>query len=85
MIPDLARWEDWSVLDRLVEMYKTGDEKSYVRQPVVTYLTVASEQPGDVGDAGQGGPGRVGAARSGRREASQEPDGLRVPGPRAQH
>ena len=49
VIPDLARWEDWSVLDRLVEMYKNGDEKSYVRQPVVTYLTVASEQPGDVG------------------------------------
>jgi hypothetical protein len=49
VIPDLARWEDWSVLDRLVAMYKRGDEKSYVRQPVVTYLTVASEQPGDVG------------------------------------
>ncbi|MEX2091555.1 MAG: hypothetical protein WD971_02705 [Pirellulales bacterium] len=49
VIPDLARWEDWSVLDRLTEMYKNGDEKSYVRQPVVTYLTVASEQPGDVG------------------------------------
>jgi len=49
VIPDLARWEDWSVLDRLVAMYKQGDEKSYVRQPVVTYLTVASEQPGDVG------------------------------------
>ncbi len=49
VIPDLARWEDWSVLDRLTEMYKKGDEKSYVRQPVVTYLTVASEQPGDVG------------------------------------
>jgi hypothetical protein len=49
VIPDLARWEDWSVLDRLVAMYKNGDEKSYVRQPVVTYLTVASEQPGEVG------------------------------------
>jgi hypothetical protein len=49
VIPDLARWEDWSVLDRLTAMYKEGDEKSYVRQPVVTYLTVASEQPGDVG------------------------------------
>jgi hypothetical protein len=49
VIPDLARWEDWSVLDRLVAMYKQGDEKSYVRQPVVTYLSVASEQPGDVG------------------------------------
>jgi hypothetical protein len=49
VILDLSRWEDWSVLDRLVEMFKTADEKSYVRQPVVTYLTVATEQPGDVG------------------------------------
>ncbi|MCI0332043.1 MAG: hypothetical protein L0228_02305 [Planctomycetes bacterium] len=49
VILDLSRWEDWSVLDRLVEMFKTADEKSYVRQPVVTYLTVAAEQPGDVG------------------------------------
>jgi hypothetical protein len=49
VIPDLARWEDWSVLERLTKMYKKGDEKSYVRQPIVTYLTVASEQPGDVG------------------------------------
>jgi hypothetical protein len=49
VIPDLARWEDWSVLDKLVSMYKSSDEHGYVRQPVVTYLTVASEQPGDVG------------------------------------
>jgi hypothetical protein len=32
-----------------VSMYKASDEHGYVRQPVVTYLTVASEQPGDVG------------------------------------
>jgi hypothetical protein len=49
VIPDLARWEDWSVMDRLVGMFKAGDEKSYVRSPVITYLSVASEQPGDVG------------------------------------
>jgi hypothetical protein len=49
VILDLSRWEDWSVLDRLVEMFKTADENGYVRQPIVTYLTVASEQPGDVG------------------------------------
>ncbi len=49
VILDLSRWEDWSVLDRLVEMYKNSDAKSYIRQPVVSYLTVASEQPGDVG------------------------------------
>lgn len=50
VIIDLSRWEDWSVLERLAEMFKTADEKNqYVRQPVVTYLTVASEQEGDVG------------------------------------
>jgi hypothetical protein len=49
VVLDLSRWEDWSVLGRLVEMFKTSDKKGYVRQPVVTYLTVASEQPGDVG------------------------------------
>lgn len=49
VILDLSRWQDWSVLDKLVEMFKSADEKSYVRQPVVTYLTVAAEQPGDVG------------------------------------
>jgi hypothetical protein len=49
VIPDLARWEDWSVLERLVTMFKQSDENGYVRQPVVTYLTVASEQLGEVG------------------------------------
>jgi hypothetical protein len=53
VIPDLARWEDWSVLDRLVNMFKTSDKNGYVRQPVVTYLTVASEQPGEVGTKAQ--------------------------------
>ncbi|MEX0641915.1 MAG: hypothetical protein WD468_04400 [Pirellulales bacterium] len=46
---DLSRWSDWSVLDRLVEMYKKSDKNAYIRQPVVSYLTVASEVPGDVG------------------------------------
>ncbi len=46
---DLSRWGDWSVLDRLVEMYKASDKNGYIRQPVVSYLTVASEEPGDVG------------------------------------
>src|SRR5256885_1617944 len=49
VILDLSRWEDWSVLDRIVEMFKNSDAKGDVRQPVVSYLTVASEQPGDVG------------------------------------
>ncbi len=39
VIPDLARWEDWSVMDRLVELFKTSDdESSWVRVPVVNYL-----------------------------------------------
>jgi hypothetical protein len=53
VIPDLARWEDWSIMDRLVAMFKAGDDKSYIRPPVVTYLTVASEQPGEVGKRAQ--------------------------------
>lgn len=39
VIPDLAKWEDWSVMDRLFELYKTANEKnSWVRVPVVNYL-----------------------------------------------
>jgi hypothetical protein len=46
---DLARWNDWSVLDRLVAMYKASEKTAYIRPPVVSYLLVASDQPGDVG------------------------------------
>ena len=39
VIPDLARWEDWSVMDQLVKLFKTADEKtSWVRVPVINYL-----------------------------------------------
>ncbi len=39
VIPDLARWEDWTVMDRLVDLFKTADEKtSWVRVPVINYL-----------------------------------------------
>lgn len=39
VIPDLARCEDWSSIDRLVELFKTADEKSsWVRVPVINYL-----------------------------------------------
>jgi hypothetical protein len=39
VIPDLARWEDWGAMDKLMELYKTADEKSsWVRVPVVNYL-----------------------------------------------
>jgi hypothetical protein len=39
VIPDLARWEDWESMPRLVELFKTADEKSsWVRVPVINYL-----------------------------------------------
>ena len=39
VIPDLARWEDWSVIDKLVKLFKAADpETSWVRMPVVNYL-----------------------------------------------
>ncbi|MCL4204757.1 MAG: hypothetical protein KJ000_19950 [Pirellulaceae bacterium] len=39
VIPDLARWQDWSQIDRLVQLFKDADEKSsWVRVPVVNYL-----------------------------------------------
>ena len=39
VIPDLARWQDWSVMDRLVKLFKNADdESSWVRVPVINYL-----------------------------------------------
>ncbi len=39
VIPDLARWEDWTQIDRLSELFKSADEKSsWVRVPVINYL-----------------------------------------------
>lgn len=39
IIPDLTRWQDWSVMDKLVELFKNADdESSWVRVPVVNYL-----------------------------------------------
>jgi len=39
VIPDLARWGDWSQIDRLTELFKTANEdNSWVRVPVVNYL-----------------------------------------------
>lgn len=39
VIPDLARWKDWSVMPKLVELFKNADEKSsWVRVPVINYL-----------------------------------------------
>lgn len=39
IIPDLTRWQDWSVMDRLVQLFKdANEESSWVRLPVVNYL-----------------------------------------------
>ncbi len=40
VIPDLARWEDWSVMNRLVQMFKEcdSDETRWVRTPIISYL-----------------------------------------------
>lgn len=45
VIPDLARWQDWSVMEELVQLFKDADDKSsWVRVPVVNYLR-ACPQP----------------------------------------
>jgi hypothetical protein len=41
VVPDLARWEDWSVMPRLVELFKNVDEDpTLVRQVIARYLMV---------------------------------------------
>ena len=38
VIPDFARWEDWSHLDRFTAIYKSDEAKTaYVRMPIVRY------------------------------------------------
>lgn len=57
VVTDLARWEDWDSLDRLVELFIRSSRDSrlkYVREPVVNYLDVAAQQPGAVGDRARG-------------------------------
>ena len=39
VIADLARWEDWSVIDRLVTLFEQAESDNiFVREPVVNYL-----------------------------------------------
>ena len=39
VIPDLARWSDWSQIDRLVNLFVKADpDNNWVRVPVVNYL-----------------------------------------------
>ncbi len=64
VIPDLARWEDWSVMDRLVELFKTSDEESsWVRVPVINYLRACPLPEAQAQDR------RAGQNRSGQRSS----------------
>ncbi len=39
VIPDLARWQDWSQVNRMVELFMIpGDDSSWLRAPVLRYL-----------------------------------------------
>tara|TARA_R110002049_G_scaffold4601_4_gene31897 strand:- start:138200 stop:139567 length:1368 start_codon:yes stop_codon:yes gene_type:complete len=39
VIPDLARWNDWTQVDRLTEMFVQADQdNNWIRVPVVNYL-----------------------------------------------
>ena len=41
MIADLARWQDWSVIDTLATLFaEAGTDNIFVREPVVNYLRV---------------------------------------------
>ena len=41
VIPDLARWKDWSQIDRMAELFREADEQTtWLRVPVVNYLRV---------------------------------------------
>ena len=41
VIPDLARWEDWSVMEKLVKIFKNStDDDSWIRVPIASYLMV---------------------------------------------
>jgi hypothetical protein len=39
VVADLARWGDWSVIDRLFELFRDADQDSlWVREPIVNYM-----------------------------------------------
>jgi hypothetical protein len=40
VIIDLARWQDWSAIDRIVELFNSADKDvtTWVRMPAITYL-----------------------------------------------
>ncbi len=39
VVPDLARWEDWTQVEKLLELFeKAGSAQQFVRMPIVNYL-----------------------------------------------
>jgi len=41
VIPDLARWEDWTAIDRLDQLFYSSDpESSFVRIPIINYMRI---------------------------------------------
>lgn len=46
VIPDLARWEDWEVMPKLIELFENADSDSnWVRVPVINYLRACANAP----------------------------------------
>ncbi len=44
MIADLARWEDWSVMDRVMELYRIKDKDvQFLREPAARYMRICPE------------------------------------------
>lgn len=61
VIADLARWQDWTVMDQLVTLYDAKDyEYKSIRKAIIRYLLVASRNM----DSSQGGPDAATAARA---------------------
>ncbi len=49
VIPDLARWGDWSQIDRLVKLFIEADEdNNWIRVPVVNYLRACPQPEAEV-------------------------------------
>lgn len=48
VIPDLARWEDWSVMPKLFELYSDANaESNWIRVPIVNYVRACPLESAD--------------------------------------
>ena len=45
IIPDLARWEDWSAIDRVVELFESATEETSLLKPAAVGYLVACPLP----------------------------------------